>query len=216
MLSSRRGRKWPGMAASALKCPQVASNAIRNDQRRPETDRWSWARVDHDVTIDTVELRKTSPMRFPSTPSPQADLERGFSLIELMIVLVIVALLLMVALPSYQDSVRKGRRAEAFTSVSTIQQAQERWRANNTSYTLALADIGANANTPNGHYSLALSAPRTATINVGFTVIATATGGQAADTGCAKMAVELVRGNLSYGSGASTIDWTDPKRCWAK
>lgn len=172
------------------------------------------------MTITTVELRKTFQMRFPSMPSPQADPQRGFSLIELMIVLVIVALLLMVALPSYQDSVRKGRRAEAFTAVSTIQQAQERWRANNTSYTLLLADIAANANTPNGHYSLALSAPRTpATVNIGFTVTATATGGQAADSGCAKMAVELVRGNLSYGSGASgasTIDWTDTKRCWAK
>ena len=150
-------------------------------------------------------------------PSPQADLQRGFSLIELMIVLVIVALLLMVALPSYQDSVRKGRRAEAFTAVSTIQQAQERWRANRTTYTLLLTDLVLPGSTPNGHYSLALSAPRTpATVAIGFTVTATATGGQAADTRCAKMAVELVGGNLSYGSGAATVDWTDANRCWAK
>src|SRR5512134_1137543 len=59
---------------------------------------------------------------------------RGFTLIELMIVVAIIALLATVALPSYLDHVRKTRRADAIARISQIQQAQERFRANNAQY----------------------------------------------------------------------------------
>ncbi len=144
----------------------------------------------------------------------------GFTLIELMVAVTIVGVLVAVALPSYQNSVRKGRRSEAFNAIAAVQQAQERSRGNWPGYcgdltsapTLAACGLGLPASTARGHYTLALSNV-TAT---GYTVTATAAGGQAADTNCALLAARLAGGTLSYGSGSAAVDWADPNRCWAK
>jgi type IV pilus assembly protein PilE len=61
----------------------------------------------------------------------------GFTLIELMAVLVVIALLAVIALPAFTDSVRRSRRADAITELNRIAQAQERWRASNTAYNTA-------------------------------------------------------------------------------
>jgi type IV pilus assembly protein PilE len=157
-------------------------------------------------------------IRQPSTRT----LAAGFTLIELMIALAVVAILAAVALPSYLDSVRKGRRSEAISAIAAVQQAQERARSNFTSYcdddhltsaaTTTQCGLNVPRNTPNGYYALALSDIS----STGYTVTATAAGSQADDTRCAKMAAKVSDGNLSYGSGSSSIDWTDANRCWAK
>jgi type IV pilus assembly protein PilE len=60
--------------------------------------------------------------------------EKGFTLIELMVVVAVVAILAAIALPSYQEYIRKGRRADAVRSVGELQLSLERWRAENPSY----------------------------------------------------------------------------------
>lgn len=108
----------------------------------------------------------------------------GFTLIELMIVVAIVGLLAAIAYPSYMDSVRKGRRAEAITALYQIQLAQEKWRANHDSYTTTLSNLGfSTANIPSSgtaYYQIAVSAAS----GTGFTATATAqsAGGQNNDT----------------------------------
>ena len=52
------------------------------------------------------------------------SLSHGFTLIELMIVVAIVAILASIAYPSYKDSVLKSRRAEARTALSELLQQQ--------------------------------------------------------------------------------------------
>lgn len=70
---------------------------------------------------------------------------RGFTLIELMIVVVIVGILAMIALPAYQDYVRKSRRADVLTKLLDTQLQQEKWRANNIRYAVTAASVGAPA-----------------------------------------------------------------------
>ncbi len=156
-------------------------------------------------------------------PLPQnaARPSHGFTLIELMIVIAVIGVLAAIALPSFLDSVRKGRRADAINSLAQVQQAQERWRANNSSYTSVLADVPANLSagvTPAGYYSIAIDAAN----GVGYTLTAQAVAGtsQASDANCSTLRVRMAGGNIQYGgcggACALTDPLTDPNRCWAR
>lgn len=133
--------------------------------------------------------------------------QQGFTLVELLIAVVVATILAAVALPSYQRMAQKGRRADAVALVSRIQQAQERWRSNNSGYatTLAALDI-TSAASDKGYYQATLS-------NVsatGYTITATVVSGsaQASDTDCATMTVTQASGNLAYGGSTNG--------CWAQ
>jgi type IV pilus assembly protein PilE len=168
-------------------------------------------------------MRRHAPIDRPRRgPSVRARLgaSRGFTLIELMIVVAVIGVLGLIALPSFMDSVRKSRRSDAIEAVTQIQQAQERWRANNPSYNNDLAGakaaggLGLSGTSAKGYYGLALSNVTAA----GYTITATAMAGtsQAADTHCQKLVLSLVGGNLKYSSfnGGGAEDATDAKRCW--
>ena len=64
----------------------------------------------------------------------------GFSLVELMIAVAIVAILVALALPSYSRYVRKANRGEAQSLILNWANNQELWRANNATYARS-ADI---------------------------------------------------------------------------
>ena len=92
------------------------------------------------------------------------------------------------------------------SAMTTVQQSQERWRSNRDSYADGSLLPGFAGTTANGRYTVAISGES----NTGYTVTATAAGSQAADTTCAVLAVRILNGNLSYGSGSSSVNWADP------
>ena len=131
----------------------------------------------------------------------------GFTLIELMTVVVVIAVLAAIALPAYTDSVRRSRRAEAITLLSQIAQQQERWRANNAAYTTDLSASGVNVSNPTTGYYTLQAASATAT---GYRATATAAGAQSTDTKCTSLTLRMDVGNVFYEhTGSATAN-----QCW--
>lgn len=137
---------------------------------------------------------------------------RGFTLIELMIVVVIVAILGGIALPSYQDHVVSSRRADAQGALMGLSQAMERYYTERGTY-VGAAD---GSNVPTVYPSTSPSDGSTVQYNLRVTTLtatnyvltATPTGGQAGRDG-----------NLTLDSlGAKT--WTNAdggvRNCWTK
>ncbi len=97
----------------------------------------------------------------------------GFSLIELMIVVVIIAILVALALPSYTRYVLKANRGEGQQVLLNWANNQEIWRANDADYAL-ITEIPLPTH---DNYTFSLSNRGANT----YTLTATATGDQAQD-----------------------------------
>ncbi|NOQ79552.1 MAG: prepilin-type N-terminal cleavage/methylation domain-containing protein [Gammaproteobacteria bacterium] len=82
---------------------------------------------------------------------------KGFTLIELMIVVVIVAILAAIALPSYRNSVLKSRRTDGESALLQASQRLEVYYANNAGYTTTLATAKIPAISPEGYYTIAIT-----------------------------------------------------------
>jgi type IV pilus assembly protein PilE len=136
----------------------------------------------------------------------------GFTLIELVIVTVIVAMLAAFAISSYSDYVRKARRADAQQRIQQIVLAQERFRAENPGYTSAWASLGGDPDSVDpeatGRYydwpDVVVDntvTPRT------FTITASAVGSQAKDKVGSQSCATLTMNQAGNGT---------PAACWAK
>ena len=66
----------------------------------------------------------------------------GFTLIELMIVVVIVAVLLIVAIPTYLSQIRESRRTEARNYLVELASREERYYATQNAYTSTASNLG--------------------------------------------------------------------------
>ncbi len=107
---------------------------------------------------------------------------RGFTLIELMIVVAIVGILAAIAYPNYQNSVRKGRRNDGQGALLDAAQKMELYYARNASYSPTLGDSNISAASVEGYYNgLTITAGATG-IQSSYQLTITATGGQAQDT----------------------------------
>lgn len=129
----------------------------------------------------------------------------GFTLIELMVVVAMIAILAALAVPAYQDFVRKARRADAKRDLTALQLAQERWRANNVAYTATLGPAGLNwsSTTTEGYYSLAITAADATTYNI---TAAPVTGKSQTKDSCGTFAVNQ--------SGPNTTGSYAKEECW--
>ena len=127
---------------------------------------------------------------------------------ELMIVVVIAAILFTIALPAYQGYTRKAKRADGMDALMTIQQLQERYRANNTGYgVLTAIGWGASTESLEGYYDITLTLG--ANTAVEYTVTARGKGDQANDKTDGTLCTLVVTIDASNPRGAKT-----PDKCW--
>ena len=112
----------------------------------------------------------------------------GFSLIELMIVVVIVGILLAISVPAYQGYVLRSHRADGQASLVDIAARQERFVAQNNTYTTEISantGLGIGSTTSReGYYNMTVGACGGGAIATCYLVTATATGSQANDADC--------------------------------
>ena len=121
-----------------------------------------------------------------------------------MVTLVIVAVLAAITLPAYQSSVRKARRVDAMDAAIALQQAQERYRSNNTSYGATLAAVSQSATSAGSYYGLVLSAVSAAGYTLTLTGVSSSS--QASDSGCSTLTAVV-------SNGSPTLS---PAACWSR
>ena len=125
---------------------------------------------------------------------------RGFTLIELMIVVAVVAILAAIAYPSYENYVLRSQRADAHDALMRVQLAQERWRANNPEYASSLEDLGESDQSADGNYVVAV----TESSGSAYALTATPQGRQARDTECSLIELAVTGGSADRS----------PADCW--
>ncbi len=107
---------------------------------------------------------------------------QGFNLVELLIALTIVGIIAAIALPSFNDSAQKGRRSDGQAMLMDAASKMEAYFFDNKTYTETLADLGLTATSPEGYYTLSVTAATGACpITTCYELQATAIGAQAED-----------------------------------
>lgn len=144
---------------------------------------------------------------------------RGFTLIELMITVAVIAVLAAIALPSYNQYVLRSHRAEAKNTLLTIAQRLEQNYTLAASYALTQAAVAIDNTTIAGwglsqtplsgaaRYNITFQAAPTATT---FTLIATPTGAQTNDT-CGILLID--NRNLKGAAGQNNRNQIT-RDCW--
>ena len=134
----------------------------------------------------------------------------GFTLLEVLVALAVVAILAAIAYPSYRQSVINGRRADGSTALLSLANRMEQYQAQNNTYATATiaagaaTDVVSSAASAQGYYTLQFVGTPTQTT---YTIKATRTGAQTADTQCGDFT--LTSAGVKGVTGSFAV-----ARCW--
>jgi len=130
-------------------------------------------------------------------------LQRGFTLIELMIVVLIIAIIVGFAYPAYTDKVRQTHRADGTTALNHATMVMESCRADLATYTGCNTRVAAQSD--EGYYTIAITV---AAAGNSYSLTATAVGSQAKDARCTTLTLNS-QGTEGYTGTATSAD-----TCW--
>jgi type IV pilus assembly protein PilE len=136
--------------------------------------------------------------------------QHGVTLIELIVVMIVIAILAAIAIPSYRRYIIRANRTSAKTALLQTAQALERCYTNSTPYGYDSATCAAAVilpfTTPDGTYTVDFGEDPTAST---YQLTATPQGTQTEDTTCGTFGLDQT--GLQTITGASTI-----AECWRK
>lgn len=155
--------------------------------------------------------------------SPIRRRPRGFTLIELMVVVVVAGILASIAYPAYTSMIQRSRRADAMALLTAVVQAQERYRSNRATYAESPSDLNLGTEVVekiSKHYTLDITkVPDLADMAGGYVATASvvSTSPQRGDEKCAKLAVMVKGAVLTYldaAKGATSL--AESSNCWKR
>lgn len=152
---------------------------------------------------DSTSRQDTAESRRPAARAINGTRTRGFTLVELMIVVAVVAIITAIAFPQYQSQVRKSRRTAAKTALLDVASREEKYYATQNTYTgLAnLAYASSVVQVPSASQDYYNVTVTVGTPTNGYTATATPQGDQTKD-GCGSysltnLGVQSVTGTAS-------------------
>ncbi len=136
---------------------------------------------------------------------------KGFTLLELMIVAGLLSILMAIALPSYTQSINKGRRSDAMASLLDVANRQEQFMFDHNRYSDTLLQLGFNADpmiSRDGHYAIEAKAGNTGSLRTSYALTATAreNSPQKNDMSCTSFTLT--------STGTKTATGSDANNCW--
>lgn len=131
---------------------------------------------------------------------------RGFSLIELMVVVAIIAIIAAIAYPSYERSVLKSHRSDAENLLTQDAQILERCYTQYFAYNSASCTPPLATDTQYHYYAATTTALAAST----YVLTATAVGNQTKDTQCASFSIDNTGKKTALTSAAAT----NSTACW--
>lgn len=158
-----------------------------------------------------VPIGISEPSKMQAMPSqPDVHNNGGFTLIEVMIVVVVAGIFAAIAYPSYMDYVRDGRRADGQAALLSAAERQAQYYLDHKIFTANMTDLGYAADpmsSPKKFYQI------DAVVNASgqsFTLTALRREAQVTDTDCGDLTIN----NLSVKSAVNNTNSNPAKNCW--